>query len=91
MNEGAQRPFLHTNTHTNFPSGTPEFMAPELYEECYTERVDIYAFGMTVLEMVSKEYPYQECSNAAQIYRKVLRVCCRWRAERERREEEGGA
>lgn len=25
--------------------GTPEFMAPELYEENYNEKVDIYAFG----------------------------------------------
>ncbi|KAL6199446.1 hypothetical protein ACLB2K_029230 [Fragaria x ananassa] len=26
--------------------GTPEFMAPELYEEHYTEMVDIYSFGI---------------------------------------------
>ncbi|CAM9923284.1 unnamed protein product, partial [Hapterophycus canaliculatus] len=51
--------------------GTPEFMAPELYEEFYTEKVDIYAFGMCMLEMVTKERPYSECINAAQIYRKV--------------------
>ncbi|CAM9473322.1 unnamed protein product, partial [Laminaria digitata] len=51
--------------------GTPEFMAPELYEEFYTEKVDIYAFGMCMLEMVTKERPYSECVNAAQIYRKV--------------------
>ncbi|KAM7479846.1 hypothetical protein LguiA_028059 [Lonicera macranthoides] len=51
--------------------GTPEFMAPELYEEEYNELVDIYAFGMCLLELVSFEYPYVECSNAAQIYKKV--------------------
>ena len=51
--------------------GTPEFMAPELYDELYDEKVDIYAFGMCVLEMVTSEYPYAECLNAAQIYRKV--------------------
>jgi hypothetical protein len=51
--------------------GTPEFMAPELYDEKYNEKVDIYAFGMCVLEIISKEYPYSECSNAAQIFRKV--------------------
>eukprot|EP00612_Vaucheria_litorea_P004671 CAMPEP_0171468940 /NCGR_PEP_ID=MMETSP0945-20130129/10949_1 /TAXON_ID=109269 /ORGANISM="Vaucheria litorea, Strain CCMP2940" /LENGTH=55 /DNA_ID=CAMNT_0011997911 /DNA_START=530 /DNA_END=693 /DNA_ORIENTATION=+ len=51
--------------------GTPEFMAPELYEEAYNEKVDIYAFGMCVLEMVTKENPYNECKNAAQIYKKV--------------------
>ena len=27
-------------------SRTPEFMAPELYDENYDEKVDIYAFGM---------------------------------------------
>lgn len=51
--------------------GTPEFMAPELYEEEYNELVDIYAFGMCLLEMVTFEYPYSECTNPAQIYKKV--------------------
>ncbi|KAM0982350.1 hypothetical protein FF1_015328 [Malus domestica] len=51
--------------------GTPEFMAPELYEEEYNELVDIYAFGMCLLELVTFEYPYVECSNAAQIFKKV--------------------
>ncbi|KAL6982131.1 non-specific serine,threonine protein kinase [Sarracenia purpurea var. burkii] len=51
--------------------GTPEFMAPELYEEEYNELVDIYSFGMCLLEMVTCEYPYVECKNPAQIYKKV--------------------
>ncbi|KAL4323281.1 hypothetical protein GQ457_11G027960 [Hibiscus cannabinus] len=51
--------------------GTPEFMAPELYEEEYNELVDIYAFGMCLLELVTFEYPYVECANAAQIFKKV--------------------
>ncbi|KAF4019517.1 hypothetical protein G4228_011086 [Cervus hanglu yarkandensis] len=51
--------------------GTPEFMAPEMYEEHYDESVDVYAFGMCMLEMATSEYPYAECQNAAQIYRKV--------------------
>ncbi|KAG2678735.1 hypothetical protein I3843_11G018200 [Carya illinoinensis] len=51
--------------------GTPEFMAPELYEEEYNELVDIYAFGMCLIELVTFEYPYAECANAAQIYKKV--------------------
>ncbi|KAI3743985.1 hypothetical protein L1987_57057 [Smallanthus sonchifolius] len=51
--------------------GTPEFMAPELYEEEYNELADIYSFGMCMLEMVTFEYPYSECQNAAQIYKKV--------------------
>ncbi|XWS33188.1 hypothetical protein CRYUN_Cryun22dG0057900 [Craigia yunnanensis] len=51
--------------------GTPEFMAPELYDENYNELVDIYSFGMCMLEMVTFEYPYSECRNSAQIYKKV--------------------
>jgi len=55
--------------------GTPEFMAPEMYEEKgYSEKVDIYAFGMCLLEMVTGDYPYSECKNAAQIYKKVTQV-----------------
>lgn len=51
--------------------GTPEFMAPELYDESYNELVDIYSFGMCVLEMVTKELPYSECENVVKIYKKV--------------------
>lgn len=52
--------------------GTPEFMAPEIYEEEYNELVDIYSFGMCILEMVTFEYPYSECTHPAQIYKKVI-------------------
>ncbi|KAJ0246143.1 serine/threonine-protein kinase WNK11 [Hirschfeldia incana] len=52
--------------------GTPEFMAPELYEEKYTELVDVYSYGMCVLELVSLEIPYSECDSVAKIYRKVI-------------------
>ncbi|XP_057473521.1 probable serine/threonine-protein kinase WNK11 [Actinidia eriantha] len=51
--------------------GTPEFMAPELYEEDYTELIDIYSYGMCVLEMVTLELPYNECDTVAKIYKKV--------------------
>lgn len=51
--------------------GTPEFMAPELYDEEYNELVDIYAFGMCMLELITCDYPYSECKNVAQIYKKV--------------------
>mmetsp|Transcript_33911 Transcript_33911/g.56938 ORF Transcript_33911/g.56938 Transcript_33911/m.56938 type:complete len:1260 (-) Transcript_33911:212-3991(-) len=52
--------------------GTPEFMAPELYEESYDEKVDIYAFGMLILELYSREHPFRECANHAQIFKKVM-------------------
>lgn len=49
-------------------------MAPELYEEKYNEKVDVYSFGMCMLELATMEYPYCECRNAAQIYKKVTQV-----------------
>ncbi|KRZ71825.1 Serine/threonine-protein kinase WNK1 [Trichinella papuae] len=52
--------------------GTPEFMAPEMYEENYDESVDVYAFGMCMLEMITGEYPYSECQFPAHIYKKVI-------------------
>ncbi|GFQ06470.1 probable serine/threonine-protein kinase wnk2 [Phtheirospermum japonicum] len=39
----------------SFFFSTPEFMAPELYEEEYNELVDIYAFGMCLLELMTLE------------------------------------
>lgn len=51
--------------------GTPEYMAPELYEEDYNELVDIYSFGMCLVEMATMEIPYSECDSIAKIYRKV--------------------
>ncbi|CAN8268174.1 unnamed protein product [Cochlearia groenlandica] len=62
---------LRGSQHAHSVIGTPEFMAPELYEEEYNELVDIYSFGMCVLEMLTGDYPYSECSNPAQIYKKV--------------------
>jgi len=51
--------------------GTPEFMAPEFYNETYNEKVDIWAFGLCVIEMATLEYPYSECSNIGSVYRTV--------------------
>ncbi|XP_071729007.1 serine/threonine-protein kinase WNK8-like [Rutidosis leptorrhynchoides] len=53
--------------------GTPEFMAPEVWEGEYNEFVDIYSFGMCILELITCEYPYSECRDHVQIYRKVTR------------------
>lgn len=52
--------------------GTPEYMAPELYEEEYDKFIDIYAFGMCLLEMITNEIPYNECENIPQIWKKVI-------------------
>ncbi|KAM7511817.1 hypothetical protein LguiB_010692 [Lonicera macranthoides] len=58
-------------SHAAHCVGTPEFMAPEVYKEEYNELVDVYSFGMCILEMVTFEYPYSECTHPAQIYKKV--------------------
>jgi WNK lysine deficient protein kinase len=60
-----------TNINTNSCVGTPEYMPPEIYEEDYDNKVDIYAFGMCILEMLTNEIPYSECNNIMQIYKKV--------------------
>lgn len=52
--------------------GTPEFMAPEMYEPGYGSSVDIYAFGLCLLEMITAKTPYIECSGVVQIYKRVL-------------------
>ncbi|CAD6258118.1 unnamed protein product [Miscanthus lutarioriparius] len=54
--------------------GTLEFMAPELFGENYNELVDIYSFGMCMLEMVTGECPYSECQGFVQIYKRFLKV-----------------
>ena len=40
-------------------------MAPDIYNEHYDTAVDIYAFGMCVLEMITFEKPYSECKSFA--------------------------
>ncbi len=70
---------LAKKSNTPFHSiiGTPEFMAPEMYEEDlngnsqYDEKIDIYAFGMCLIEMITKSVPYDECTGIGHIYKKV--------------------
>ncbi|KAI3994192.1 hypothetical protein MKX01_012449 [Papaver californicum] len=64
---------LRDSSHAHSIIGTPEFMAPEMYKEDYNELVDIYSFGMCVLEMLTSEYPYSECTNTPAIFYKVTK------------------
>eukprot|EP00434_Breviolum_minutum_P040816 symbB.v1.2.036288.t2/scaffold5089.1/size31073/2 len=41
---------------------TIDFIAPEIYDEKYGTAVDIYAFGMVLLEMIGREQPWSECA-----------------------------
>ncbi|CAL4904093.1 unnamed protein product [Urochloa decumbens] len=56
---------------TRSVKGTLEFMAPELYTGNYNELVDVYAFGMCMLELVTCEYPYSECQGMGHIFKNV--------------------
>ena len=51
--------------------GTPNYMAPEMWGDGpYDEKVDIYAFGLSVLEMITRTPPYEGLS-FVQILKKV--------------------
>lgn len=53
--------------------GTPYFMAREMFEgEGYTEKVDMYAFGMCLIEMATGKRPYNEFDDTKDIYKSVL-------------------
>ena len=40
-------------------SGTPAYMAPELYlKKAYDEKVDIFAFGTLIWEIMARKIPY---------------------------------
>ncbi|XP_010690699.2 probable serine/threonine-protein kinase WNK4 [Beta vulgaris subsp. vulgaris] len=62
---------LQQGTTTRAAGGTPAFMAPEFYDDEYDQLVDIYSFGMCLLQMVTRELPYSECTNSGQLYKKV--------------------
>ena len=51
--------------------GTPGFLSPEMFGESYNELVDIWSFGMCVLEMATNQYPYVEYNGSvAQLLKK---------------------
>lgn len=51
--------------------GTPEYMAPEMFEENHSFPCDIYSFGMLLLEMLTMDTPFGECKTFVQIYKKI--------------------
>nr|VZI32765.1 unnamed protein product [Spirometra erinaceieuropaei] len=52
--------------------GTLGFMAPEIFDEKYDEKVDIYAFGMLMLEVMTNRTPYDECDTMIQVAAKTM-------------------
>jgi len=54
-------------------SGTPSYMAPELFrKQAYSHKVDNFAFGTLLWELISREIPY-EALDPADVRDKVLR------------------
>jgi serine/threonine protein kinase len=64
----------HVHGSWKLRSCLAEFMAPEMYDEVYDEKVDIYAFGMCMLELATLEYPYSECRSIPAIFMRVSKV-----------------
>ena len=53
-------------------AGTPSYMAPELLDgKAFSKKVDVYAFGIMLWEMLARQMPFQ-CYPAFEIKEKVL-------------------
>ncbi|KAI6100447.1 kinase-like domain-containing protein [Pisolithus croceorrhizus] len=50
--------------------GTPHWMAPELLDGCpVSMESDVWAFGMTILELFTREPPFRDCRREAVFYK----------------------
>ncbi len=59
-------------THTDVIMGTPNYIAPEVIQgKPYDHRVDIFALGVTIYEMLSGRRPFDAENDFAVIYRVV--------------------
>lgn len=48
-------------------AGTPMFMAPECWGSDWNEKVDVWAFGMTLIEMINRSLPYPHLQSAEEV------------------------
>ena len=68
---GLSRIKQETSRFTGQPQGTPAWMAPELFEQhTYSRASDVYAYGIVLWEIVSRERPFKEKTDL-QIMRSV--------------------
>jgi tRNA A-37 threonylcarbamoyl transferase component Bud32 len=57
---GLAKHVKNLNKGTNQFSGTPSYMAPELFnKKPYNEKVDIFAFGTLMWEILARKVPYE--------------------------------
>lgn len=54
--------------------GSPRYMAPELFDSKgkITEKVDVWALGCLVVEVISNRLPHEECTSIQQVMTKTL-------------------
>jgi len=53
--------------------GTPNFTACEMFEgKDYSEKVDVYVFGMSLIEMATGKTPYSELTDSSDMYKNIL-------------------
>ncbi|CAK9016548.1 unnamed protein product [Durusdinium trenchii] len=54
--------------------GSPRYMAPELFDSRgkITEKVDVWALGCLVVEVISSRLPHEECTSIQQVMTKTL-------------------
>lgn len=64
--------FTFKRLSDNSVVGTPEFMAPEIFEGEYDNKIDIYALGLTLLEIYTNDTPYYECNTIVQIWKNKI-------------------
>lgn len=72
---GLAKPSAKHNKHNLKPVSHPAVCALQA-------QVDVYSFGLCIMELALLEYPYAECKNAAQIYKKVTQVRASVQAKR---------
>ncbi|CAI9114660.1 OLC1v1015431C2 [Oldenlandia corymbosa var. corymbosa] len=57
----------------NFRTGTPRWMAPEVVKnQGNVLASDIWSLGCTVLEMLTREYPYADVKDCELLFRKII-------------------
>ena len=71
----------HSNRESPI-SGTLPYMAPEIIDSnVYNEKTDMYAFGMCLLEILTKKTPYSECQSTSDLLSKILSVRFEFRVD----------
>ena len=65
--------FYHKNKMKNIRGGSPYWMAPEiLKKEEYNQNIDIWALGITCIELAEFEPPYSELSST-DVIQKIIK------------------